>query len=123
MSHLSNLSEYKTQRIWGDMTARGVQGDQLTLGILELDPNGEVPEHSHDETEQIGICVSGTIIWTAGGETRTMKPGGIWVFPPNTPHSCKAGPEGAVLIEGFSPPRSDWQQFELQAPSTPRWPA
>jgi len=102
MSYLDDLQNIPTQRIWGDMTARGIQGKNLTLGILDLEPNGRVPEHHH-EAEQIGVCIKGSITWIAGGETRELKPGATWHFPANVPHECYAGPDGAILIEGFSP--------------------
>lgn len=102
------------------MTARGLKGKNLTVGILELDPNGRVPVHHH-EAEQIGVCIKGSLTWVVGGETKEVKAGGTWIFPSNLPHECYAGPEGAVLIEGFGPPRYDWDQFEEGPASEPTW--
>jgi len=33
-----------------------------------------------------------------------------------------AGPEGAVVIDAFGPPREDWAEIETQEPQAPRWP-
>jgi len=121
MKHLRKLADLPTQRIWDDMTARAIVGSQLNLGVLELDPNGHVPMHEHPN-EQIGIIVRGSITWIVGDEREEFGPGGTWNYPAGVPHECIAGPEGAILIEGFAPPRADWQQFELRDPSAPIWP-
>ena len=58
-----------------------------------------------------------------GDETaRGRAAAASWVIPPNVPHSVVAGPEGAVLVEAFSPPRADWGAIPTREPGPGRWP-
>jgi quercetin dioxygenase-like cupin family protein len=66
-----------------------------------------VAEHSH-ENEQLGIVLEGELTLRVSGEERTLGPNGTWRIAPNVAHSGHAGSRGAVVIDVFSPPRSDW---------------
>ncbi len=92
----------------------------MTVAVIELDPGAEVPEHRHHH-EQIGVCVAGSITITLDGVSRTFGPGGTWRILGDRPHVAVAGPEGAVAIEAFSPPRDDWDRPLLQ-PRATVWP-
>ncbi len=120
MSAFGQLPEIAAQDIWTGVAVRAVQGERLTLGIVELDSNAVVPEHAH-ENEQLGIVISGSVTFRVGEETRALEPGGTWCIPANAPHEVVAGPEGAVVIDVFAPPRDDWAAFEPQR-RPPRWP-
>jgi quercetin dioxygenase-like cupin family protein len=109
------------QQIWDGILARAVHGERVTLTLLELDPNAVVPEHSH-ENEQLGMLIEGAATFTIGGETRDVEPGGTWCILANVPHSVLTGPDGAVLVEIFSPVRADWSAHPLLEPRPPRWP-
>jgi quercetin dioxygenase-like cupin family protein len=108
--------------IWDSVLARTVDGQSCSLGVVELDPNSVVPEHSHSN-EQIGMVVSGTVSFRVGDETRELGPGGTWRIPPDVPHEVHTGSEGAVVIDVFSPPRADWAALERAQPRTPLWPS
>ena len=122
MSSLELLSEVAPTPIWGDsVIVRGIHGDRLTLGVVELAPDAVVPEHRHDN-EQLGLLIQGTLTFTVGDETRELGPGGTWRIPSNVPHTCVAGPEGAVAIDVFAPGRADWRELEAGAMTPPVWP-
>lgn len=55
-------------------------------------------------------------------EERVLGPGGTWRIRGDVPHSATAGPDGAEVIDVFSPIRSDWDALEQLAPTPPRWP-
>ncbi len=93
----------------------------MTLALLELEPNAEVPEHSH-ENEQLGVLIAGSLSFEIGGEKGEVSPGGTWRILANVPHSVVAGSEGAVLVEVFSPPRHDWAALPTLEPGPGRWP-
>jgi quercetin dioxygenase-like cupin family protein len=118
----SNLDDLSAQRIWEGVTGRVVECERVTLAVIELDPDSVVPEHSHDN-EQAGVLVSGLLEFRIGEETRRIGPGGTWRIPPNAPHEVRAGPEGAVAVEVFAPPRADWATLERLEDRSPRWPA
>jgi hypothetical protein len=48
MSAFDSLSSLDLQRIWEGVHGRAVHGERITLGLIELDPDSVVPEHSHE---------------------------------------------------------------------------
>ena len=55
-------------------------------------------------------------------ETREVKPGGTWLIPADVPHEVHTGPDGALALEVWSPPREDWKELEGEEPRPPGWP-
>lgn len=121
MSAFSNVGEIGPQQIWSGLTGRTVHGEQVTLSLIELEPGIDVPEHSH-VNEQAGVLIEGSLTFRVGDETGELAPGGTWLIRAHVPHSVTAGPDGAVLVEVFSPPRHDWHALETHAPGPGRWP-
>jgi quercetin dioxygenase-like cupin family protein len=123
LRNLENLADHPLLEIWGDQVrARRVQGEQITLAVVELAPNAIVPEHRH-ANEQLGMVIIGQMHFTIDGETRTLGPGGTWRILGDRPHDVVAGPDGAVVIDVFSPIRSDWDEKVIVEPApAPRWP-
>jgi unsaturated pyranuronate lyase len=121
MSAFGSLSSLDLQRIWDGVHGRVVHGERITLGVIELDPGSVVPEHSH-ENEQLGICLSGSLDFRVGDESRELHAGETWSIPGNVPHAVEVGPDGAVVIDVFVPPRDDWRSAESVEPRAPRWP-
>lgn len=116
------LASIAPQQIWERIAARSVHGERITLAVVELDPGAVVGEHSHHH-EQLGILLRGAMEFRIGDERRQFGPGGTWCIPSNTPHEATAGPEGAVVIDVFSPPRDDFQELPSVVPDrAPRWP-
>ena len=123
MSNLKDLADLALLEIWGDdVRARRVEGERITLAIVELAPNAVVPEHRH-AAEQLGMVIRGQMHFTVDGETRDLGPGGTWRILGDRPHDVVAGPEGAVVIDVFTPIRSDWAEKTIveHAPE-PTWP-
>jgi quercetin dioxygenase-like cupin family protein len=109
-------------RIWNDVLARDVHGRQATLAVVELGPGALVPEHHH-VSEQLGMVITGSVTFRVADEERELGPGATWRIHSDVPHEVKAGPEGAVVIDVFSPPRQeDWRGLEREEPRPPLWP-
>jgi quercetin dioxygenase-like cupin family protein len=122
MSDLVDLASMPLLEVWGeDVRARRLEGERLTLAVVELAPGAVVPEHRHEQ-EQLGLCVRGSVRVRVGDETRELGPGGTWRVRSGLPHEVVAGPEGAVAIDVFSPVRDDWD-FPLLEPRPPLWPS
>jgi quercetin dioxygenase-like cupin family protein len=123
MSNLKDLADFPLLEIWGDeVRARRVQGERITLAIVELAPNAVVPEHRH-AAEQLGMVIRGQMHFTVDGETSDLGPGGTWRILGDRPHDVVAGPDGAVVIDVFTPVRSDWDDKSIVDGSpAPRWP-
>ena len=121
MSAFSKLSELGPLPIWDGVLGRAVEGANTTLAVVELAPNSVVPEHQH-HNEQLGLVLQGTLKVRIGGERCEVSPGDTYTIPANVPHEFVTGPEGAVVVDIFSPVRADWSRFTPLAPQPPRWP-
>jgi quercetin dioxygenase-like cupin family protein len=118
---LVDLNELDLQEIWDGVAARSVNGERLTLAVLELDAGKVVPEHSH-EHEQLGIVLRGSLTFRVGNEARELSAGGTWRIASNVPHEVHVGADGAIVIDVFAPARDDWRDRE-RLERAPRWPA
>jgi quercetin dioxygenase-like cupin family protein len=116
-----DLASIQPLGIWDGVLARIVGGEQCSLAVVELDADSVVKEHSHPN-EQLGIVLSGSVTFRVGSESRELGPGDTWRIPGNTPHEVHTGPNGAVVIDVFAPPRADWDAVERLEPQAPRWP-
>jgi quercetin dioxygenase-like cupin family protein len=121
MSAFDELATIPPQQIWDSVIVRSVHGERLTLGVVELAADSHVPEHQH-ENEQLGMVLSGSLVFRVGDESRELGPGGTWSIPANVPHEVHVGAGGAVVLDVFAPGRADWQAIEPGAPQQPRWP-
>ncbi len=121
MKNLTDLADIPPIQVWDGIRARRVQGEQVTLAIVELDPGAVAPEHRHPN-EQNGMVVSGTMTFRIADEERELGPGGTWRILAGMPHSARAGAEGAVVIDVFSPIRADWDALPTLDLESPRWP-
>jgi quercetin dioxygenase-like cupin family protein len=116
------VSELRPYAIWNGALARAVHGERITVGIVELEPNLEVPEHKH-ENEQVGFVLQGRVTMVIDGDARALDVGGTYVIPGNVPHSASTGPEGATVVDVFNPVRADWEQAERLDARPGKWPA
>jgi quercetin dioxygenase-like cupin family protein len=121
MTNLATIDELPRIQVWDGVAARRLQGNGLTLAVVELEPNAIVPEHHH-AAEQIGMVIRGWVTFRLGEEERSFGPGGTWRIPSDVPHSLVTGPDGAEVIDVFSPPRHDWDDRPVLERQAPRWP-
>ena len=121
VSAFADIGSLGPQRIWDGIVGRTVHGERVSFSLLELDAGAVVPEHSH-ANEQVGMLLEGAVTFTIGGETRDLRPGAAWTILADVPHSVAVGPEGALIVEVFSPVRDDWHAIEQQEPRPGRWP-
>jgi quercetin dioxygenase-like cupin family protein len=123
VSNLIDVASLPVLDVWGEsVRARRVEGERVTLALVELAPGSVVPGHRHDN-EQLGMVITGSVTFTIGDETRELGPGGTWRIPSDTPHQVSVGATGAVVIDVFSPIRGDWDALPSQPPRLPVWPA
>ncbi len=122
MSFFDDLEGVAPQQVWDGVAARVVDGERITMAVVELDPESVVPEHEH-ENEQLGVVLSGSLLFRIGDEARELRPGALYRIPANTPHGVETGPDGAVVVDIFSPVRDDWRTLARESARQPRWPA
>lgn len=122
MDAFAEVGSLDPYEIWDGVLGRVVDGENVTLSVIELDPGSVVPEHRH-ANEQLGVLVAGSLSFRIGEQTRELRPGGLWRVPADEPHEVRVGPDGAVVVEAFAPPRDDWGALARRAGAVPRWPA
>ena len=90
------------------VSAKIASGEKVMFSLVTLAPDAVVPEHAHPH-EQMGMVVSGTMELTVAGEVRTLSGGEIYLIPGGVSHKAAAGPQGAVALDAFSPPRDEYR--------------
>jgi len=121
-AHLRQLRDLTPIDIWQGVRARRIVGERCMFAVIELDANTAVPEHRHPH-EQLGIVLRGSGEFRVGEETRRVGPGDTWRIPSDVPHQFTVGPDGAVVIDVFAPPREDWAALSPAESRPIRWPA
>ena len=91
------------------ITTRIFPGEQAMLSVVRLEPHAEGKMHHHPE-EQWGVLLEGSAVRVQGDEEVAVETGDFWRTPGNVPHTIKAGPSGAVVLDIFSPPREEYRK-------------
>jgi D-lyxose ketol-isomerase len=108
---LSRLREH------GLMLLVYVNTDRYCAKELVLYPGQECPEHRHPPfagapgKEETFRCRAGVVHLRVAGEELVLRPGDQHTIPPDTLHSFRAGPDGAVVSEFSSASRDDLDVF------------
>ncbi|KAA2214645.1 cupin domain-containing protein [Teichococcus oryzae] len=90
------------------VTTRIFAGEQAMLSIVTIAPDAAGELHQHPE-EQWGVLLEGTAVRIQGGEEIPVRKGDFWRTPGGVPHTMRAGPEGARVLDIFSPPRPEYR--------------
>jgi quercetin dioxygenase-like cupin family protein len=100
--------------------AEGVSGQPLfgaraMLNLIRFEPGATVPLHSHPH-EQLGIVLEGMQALVVDGEAHELSPFEAYVIPGGVEHSAYCGPDGALVLDVFTPVREDYRE-RWQTPS------
>jgi D-lyxose ketol-isomerase len=94
-----------------------VNTDRYCAKELVLYPGQACPEHRHPPfdgnpgKEETFRCRRGLVYLQVDGTEIVLRPGDQHTIPPDTLHSFRAGPEGAVVSEFSSTSRDDLDVF------------
>jgi quercetin dioxygenase-like cupin family protein len=105
--YFNNITDLDSgiKRVLGEgVSTRIFCGDQSMLSIVSIEANAEGKVHSHPQ-EQWGFLIEGSGIRIQGGEKINIKKGDFWQTPGGVDHGIIGGPEGAKILDIFSPPR------------------
>lgn len=116
-----SLRNIKPHMLVEGIVARAVEGERLTMAVVELAPNAVSPAHHH-ENEQLGFVIAGSIVMRIGTEERELNPGDTYNIPTHVSHDAVAGPDGATVVDVFAPVREDWKKLQRAEPGPGRWP-
>ena len=110
--YFNNINDLESgiKRVLGDgISTRIFCGDQSMLSIVTIEPNAKGQIHSHPQ-EQWGFLIEGSGIRIQGGEEVVIKKGDFWQTPGGVDHGIIGGPEGAKVLDIFSPPRDEYKK-------------
>jgi quercetin dioxygenase-like cupin family protein len=107
--NLSNPEQGIPRQLTEGVATRVFPGEQAMLSLVTIEPNAEGRVHSHPE-EQWGVLLEGEGVRLQGGEAVPVKKGDFWRTPGGVPHSFKAGPSGAKVLDVFAPPREEYRK-------------
>jgi quercetin dioxygenase-like cupin family protein len=121
MTTFNALADMRPYVLGKGIVSRAVNGERLTMAVVDLEPNAVLPEHKH-ENEQLGFIIRGSMTLRVGTEVKELHPGDTYVIPSNVEHGAAAGPEGATVTDVFAPIRADWDAVERLDPAPGYWP-
>ncbi len=92
-----------------------MEGEKMTLSVVEMQPHSVIPEHSHPH-EQIGYMVEGEAEFVVAGEPVLVRAGQMWRLPGGTPHKVITHDQAMRAIDVFYPIRDDMRAKWKAAP-------
>ena len=97
------------KRVLGNgISTRIFCGEEAMLSVVTIEPNAKGKIHSHPQ-EQWGFLIEGYGIRIQGGEQIVIKKGDFWQTPGDVDHGIIGGPNGAKVLDVFSPPRDEYK--------------
>ena len=121
MKTFESISDLQPYQVWQGIVARAVNGERMTLAVVDLEPGAVLPEHHH-ENEQLGVVLSGKISMRIGSEKNELHPGDTYTIPSHVPHEATVGEEACTVVDVFVPIREDWEKLPRLEPAPGYWP-
>ena len=107
--NIDNPADGLFRELGPGLSTRIFAGEQAMLSVVTITPNTMGTMHHHPE-EQWGVLLEGSAVRFQGGEEIAVKKGDFWRTPGNVPHTMRAGPQGARVLDIFSPPRPEYRK-------------
>ena len=107
--NIDDMSQGISRTLADGLETRIFPGEQAMLSVVRIGANKSGEAHSHPQ-EQWGVLLEGSGVRTQDGVEHAVKAGDFWQTPGNMTHSFRAGTEGAVVLDVFSPPRDEYRQ-------------
>ena len=79
------------------------------VSVVRITPNRAGEIHAHPQ-EQWGVLLEGSGVRIQDGVEHQVKAGDFWQTPGNVPHGFRGGPDCAVILDIFSPPREEYKK-------------
>lgn len=110
--HFFNLHDLNQgiRRTLGDgLETRIFPGENVMLSVVRIAPHKSGEIHHHPQ-EQWGVLLEGSGVRIQDGIEVAVGVGDFWQTPGNVAHGFRAGANGAVVLDVFSPPRDEYRQ-------------
>ena len=105
-----NIEEIPFVNLAEGIRFKPVFGKSILFNYVYFEPHAVAPTHQHPE-EQFGTILEGEYEFEIAGVAKMMRPGDVYVVPPNVPHSARTYDKGCLAIDIFSPPRSGFREM------------
>ena len=106
-SQFVQLDRIRAFELVAGVTGRPLFGEAAMVNLIRFEPGATVPAHSHPH-EQLGIVLEGMQALVVDGVGRELGPLEAYVLPGGVEHSAYCGPEGALVLDVFTPVREDY---------------
>jgi quercetin dioxygenase-like cupin family protein len=100
--------EFGRHTIFGSINIRTIAGDHVQFSLVDIPAGGFVGDHNH-ANEQMGLILDGELIFTIGGETKTLRPGDVFRIPGGVTHSVAAEAGPVKVLDVFYPIRDEYR--------------
>jgi quercetin dioxygenase-like cupin family protein len=105
-----NIEEIPFVHLAEGVRFKPIFGKNILFNYVFFEPHALAPMHQHPE-EQIGTILEGEYEFEMNGVARMMRPGDVYVVPPNVPHSARTYDSRCLAIDIFSPPRTGFREM------------
>ena len=95
------------REIFPGIRARLIHTGRVTHSWVEIDAGATFPEHQHPH-EQIVTVLEGELELVVAGTAHRLKPGTVFVIPPEARHSG-GGITNCRVLDAFAPARDDYR--------------
>jgi quercetin dioxygenase-like cupin family protein len=90
------------------INAKTFWGEKMLAAVVDLDPNVQLPRHSHPH-EQLGIVIEGQIEFIIAEEKKILGPGEVYVIPGDVEHEARTFGDPVKVLDVFSPVREEYK--------------
>ena len=104
---LIQLPQLPVKVIFPGLRARLIHSERVTHSWVDVDAGAAFPEHQHPH-EQIVSVLAGELELVVDGQAYRLKPGLVFVIPPNAKHSGR-GITACRVLDAFAPTRDDYR--------------
>ena len=101
------LDEVRAFELAAGVSGRPLFGAEAMLNLIRFEPGATVPLHSHPH-EQLGVVLEGMQALVVDGVAHELGPLEAYVLPGGVEHSAYCGPDGALVLDMFTPIRDDY---------------
>lgn len=105
----TRLDSVRAFELAAGVTGQPLFGERAMLNLIRFDADATVPLHSHPH-EQLGLVLEGMQALVVDGVAHELGPLEAYVLPGGVEHSAYCGPQGALVLDIFAPPREDYRE-------------
>jgi unsaturated pyranuronate lyase len=102
-----HLDTVRAFELAAGVTGRPLFGEGTMLNLIRFEPGATVPLHSHPH-EQLGVVLEGMQALVVDGVAHEFEPLEAYALPGGIEHSAYCGPDGALVLDVFTPVREDY---------------